>query len=152
MALWRSRISSCVAVNCLFWRGEPGSDYMEWNARCQLTTWHPTDSPTRPTAPGEGRGVPSWPGPINDYARKQWAGLVGGYYAPRVEQFMAQGLADANAKRNFNTTAVVQRQAKLAYDWQTDFGNIGLTHPVGDPASVSTKLRAKYAIYFASCS
>ena len=34
-----------------------------------------------------------------DYARKQWAGLVGDYYLPRVEQYVEQGLADADAGR-----------------------------------------------------
>ena len=44
---------------------------MEWNARAQLTTWHPTDAPTNPTPPGEGNEPYSWPGNIDDYARKQ---------------------------------------------------------------------------------
>ena len=63
-------------------------DYMEWNARAQLTTWHPVNSPTHPTPNPEGSGHELWPGHINDYARKQWAGLVGGYYAPRIEQYL----------------------------------------------------------------
>ena len=46
------------------------SDFMKWNARAQITTWHPTNSPTDPTPPETN---PSWPGTINDYARKQWA-------------------------------------------------------------------------------
>ena len=87
-------------------------DFMEWNARVQLTTWHPVDSPTNPT-PSENT---PWPGAINDYARKQWAGLVGDYYAARVEQYLEQGLADANRKTRFNTSEVTQREARLAFD------------------------------------
>lgn len=73
------------------------SDFMEWNARAQLTTWHPVDSPTHPTPNPEGPNTQKhvWPGLINDYAKKQWSGLVGDYYAPRVAQYVAQGVADA---------------------------------------------------------
>ena len=74
-------------------------DFMEWNARAQLTTWHPVDSPSHPTPNPEGSGHEPWPGHIDDYARKQWAGLVGDYYLPRVEQYVEQGLADADAGR-----------------------------------------------------
>jgi len=126
-------------------------DFMEWNARAQLTTWHPTDSPTNPTPPTEGTAPSSWPGRINDYARKQWSGLVGGYYAVRVEQYLEQGLADARAGRPFDSSAVARREAKLAFDWQTDFENIGPTQPVGDPVAVSSALRAKYSGFFAGC-
>jgi alpha-N-acetylglucosaminidase len=124
-------------------------DFMEWNARAQITTWHPTDSPTNPTPPETN---PTWPGTINDYARKQWAGLISTYYAERVDLYLKQALVDANLKhRRFNTTAVRLRQAKLAYEWQTNFGNIGSTEPTGDPVNVSTALRAKYSFYFAGC-
>lgn len=124
------------------------SDFMEWNARAQITTWHPTDSPTNPTPP---ESNPAWPGGIDDYARKQWAGLVGGYYAVRAEQYLEQALVDANLGRGFNMMEVLRRQAKVVYEWQTDVGNIGPTQPTGDLVGVSTELRAKYSPYFASC-
>jgi alpha-N-acetylglucosaminidase len=44
-------------------------DYLEYNARNQITLWGPT-------------------GQINDYAAKQWGGLVGTYYLPRWKLFM----------------------------------------------------------------
>ena len=79
-------------------------------------------------------------------------GLVAGYYAERVELHLEQALADVHlGHRRFNSTAVRLHQAKLAYEWQTDFGNIGPTQPIGDPIGVSTVLRAKYSFYFASC-
>eukprot|EP01045_Picozoa_sp_COSAG04_P035789 COSAG04_NODE_8415_length_979_cov_1.267045_1_plen_48_part_00 len=43
------------------------------------------------------------------------------------------------------------RQAKLAYDWQTDWGNKYPTEPVGEPVAPSRALHAKYARFFASC-
>ena len=126
------------------------ADFMEWNARAQITTWHPTDRPSNPTPPTEGT-PPAWPGKINDYARKQWSGLVGNYYAPRVQLYLEQGLADARAGRAFDTPTVVRHQAKLAFDWQTDFGNIGPTEPAGDPVEVSAGLMQKYTGFFEGC-
>ena len=79
-------------------------------------------------------------------------GLVAGYYAERVELHLEQALADVRlGHRQVNSTAVRLRQAKLAYEWQTDFGNIGPTQPIGDPIGVSVAPRAKYSVYFASC-
>ena len=89
------------------------TDFMEWNARAQLTTWHPVAPWHRSVARGPGVGP-------NDYARKQWAGLVLGYYAPRVDSYLAQGLADAAAARPLDAQAMDLRQAKLALAWQRE--------------------------------
>ena len=122
------------------------ADFMEWNARSQLTTWHPV-APWHETV-GRGTGV----GP-NDYARKSWAGLVGGYYAARVAEYLAQGLADAAAGRGLNAAAMDRRQAKLAYAWQNDLGDGKYPlEPAGDPVAVSVAMREKYGGYFGSCS
>ncbi|KAF2019260.1 glycoside hydrolase family 89 protein [Aaosphaeria arxii CBS 175.79] len=48
---------------------EEVADFFEYTARNQLTLWGPE-------------------GEINDYASKQWGGLVGGYYLPRWEVFL----------------------------------------------------------------
>ena len=121
------------------------ADFMEWNARAQLTTWYPTLSPGQATPGQQG-------GKCNDYARKHWAGLVGGYYAARVDEYVAQALEDSNAGRAFSQPALNRRVAKLSYNWQTDFGNIGLTNPAGDPVNVSLQLRTKYSRFFTACS
>ena len=82
--------------------------------------------------------------------------MIGDYYAPRVGQYLEQGLEDAKAGRPFSTSEMVVRQAKLAYDFQTGF--IGLDDntyplkPIGDPAKISQTLLDKYAGYFVSCS
>ena len=107
--------------------------------------------PDHPVPPPEGSGSEPWPGHINDYARKQWAGLVGDYYAPRVGCYLKQGLADAAAGRPFGAAACLKCQSKLAYEWQTAFGNKYPTEPAGDPVKVSAALRAKYASSFARC-
>ncbi|OJD13955.1 hypothetical protein AJ78_05642 [Emergomyces pasteurianus Ep9510] len=45
------------------------ADFFEYNARNQITTWGPTKA-------------------LDDYAQKQWAGLVSGYYYPRWRIFL----------------------------------------------------------------
>lgn len=128
------------------------SDFMEWNARAQLTTWHPVSSPTDPKPNPEGSGG-TWPGLIDDYARKQWAGLVGDYYAVRIDNcYLKVGMAAAAKGEPVDVALVTKCQSALAYSWQTDWGDDKYpSQPVGDPMAVSTALRAKYAPYFASC-
>ena len=67
-------------------------------------------------------------------------------------RFLEQGLADARAGRPFDTAAMAVRQARLAYEWQTSFGDHRYTTtPVGDAVEISHALRDKYAGFFASC-
>jgi alpha-N-acetylglucosaminidase len=113
-------------------------DFMEWNARCQVTTWKPTPKN----------------GPIGepeDYARKHWSGLVSDYYATRVDLFTKQALLDAAKGKPFNIEATKAQRVKLAYEWQTDFGNSYPTTPESDPVTVSTALTAKWGGFFGAC-
>ncbi|KAF9233217.1 C-terminal domain-containing protein [Melanogaster broomeanus] len=59
---------------------------------------------------------------INDYASKQWAGLVAGYYAPRWEAFV-QYLVDT--KQNgapYNATVVLDMMIAIGEKWTTRLG------------------------------
>lgn len=121
------------------------ADFMEWNARSQLTTWKPT--------PKEGPlGSP------NDYAKKHWSGLISGYYVPRVRLIKEQALATIAEHgpaatpdpENLNTTKDA-RLAMLAYKFQTAFGNGYPLDPVGDPAVVSAALLSKWGRFFTAC-
>ena len=115
------------------------ADFMEWNARSQLTTWKPT--------PANGPlGMP------NDYARKHWSGLVKDYYAARVHLYTEQALVDAAQHKPFNQNALHTKLVNLAYQWQTSFGNGYPTQPVGDPATVSKDLVSKWGRFFGACS
>jgi alpha-N-acetylglucosaminidase len=59
--------------------------YLEYQARNQITLWGPT-------------------GEINDYASKQWAGLVGEYYAQRWEAFVAILVGQKTSRAAYNAT------------------------------------------------
>ena len=120
------------------------SDFMEWNARAQLTTWYPViGSASAPMVQQNGRD--------HDYARKQWSGILRDVYIPRAELYRKQALQDAAAGQPFNATAIDKSYAQLAYKWQTDYPSTYPTDPVGDPVAVSTELFNKYSKYFRAC-
>ena len=112
-------------------------DFYEWNARVQLTTWHPV-------AKGSTQIQPS------DYAAKQWSGLIEDYYAARVRLHQRQALADASKGRPLDTNATAALEAEHAYNWTTAT-NTYPTTPVGDALTVSAAMQKKYASYFTGC-
>lgn len=98
----------------------------EWNARNQLTLWGPR-------------------GEIRDYAAKQWAGLVGGYYRPRWQRFL-RALAEAlDAGVALNQTAVthdvfVNVEEPFTLD-RTRFPH----EPSGDPFEICQELYDRWS-------
>ncbi|GJE89695.1 glycoside hydrolase family 89 protein [Phanerochaete sordida] len=74
--------------------------YLEYEARNQLTLWGPD-------------------GQIDDYASKQWAGLVGGYYAVRWQAFV-DALVDAKTTgQAFNATDFSGKMLQLGKTFDT---------------------------------
>lgn len=117
--------------------------FMEWNARCQITTWYPT--------PARGQGFPGQQGGRdNDYARKHWSGLIRDYYAVRAELLVHQAVVDGLAGKALNTSAVSSTQGELAYNWTTSTVPYP-SLPTGDYVSLSANMRDKYGIYFEGC-
>ena len=120
------------------------ANFMEWNAKAQLTTWYPViGSAAAPHAPQGTRD--------HDYARKQWSGLLADVQIPRARLFQRQALQNAAAGQPFNDTAASASYTMQSFKWQTDFGNHYPTEPKGDAVAISTALREKYASYFGSC-
>ena len=120
------------------------ADFMEWNARAQLTSWYPViGSESAPVVQQGGRD--------HDYARKQWSGLLRDVYIPRAELYMKQAKADAAAGRAFDSAAAAQSYARLSYQWQTGYPSEYPTKPEGGAVAVSTELRLKWAPYFSDC-
>ena len=115
------------------------SDFYEWNARVQLTTWNPT--------PKNAEKVPE--GPI-DYASKHWNGLIRDYYAERVARYAAQAIKDADASRPLNQTAISQIAASLAYEWTTSTSKYPKV-PYENFVDVAVEMQQKYAHVFDVC-
>lgn len=120
-------------------------DFMEWNARAQLTTWYPVlGSSAAPEVQQSGRD--------HDYARKQWSGLIKDVYIPRAKLYRDLGVRTAELRTKFNATEAAGSYARLAYTWQTGFPSSYPVLPVGDAVAISTALRNKWAPYFSACS
>ncbi|KAH7910217.1 glycoside hydrolase family 89 protein [Hygrophoropsis aurantiaca] len=75
--------------------------YLEYNARNQITLWGPD-------------------GEINDYASKQWGGLVGGYYLKRWEAFI-EYLAGTRANgTTYNASVVLDIMLEIGSRWDNE--------------------------------
>lgn len=78
--------------------GGKDADFFEYNARNQITLWGPE-------------------GEIQDYASRQWSGLVGDYYAHRWQMFVDYLVATPPASYNQKTF-----NAQLL-QWESQWGN-----------------------------
>jgi len=108
------------------WATSPAEERLyEWNARNQITLWGPQD------------------GPLYDYANKQWAGLICGFYVPRWQRFIValdRSLAEGVP---FDATVFEQsiRDWEAAWTHQTEsYSN----HPLGDSIAVAERLLATH--------
>eukprot|EP01062_Namystynia_karyoxenos_P058893 TRINITY_DN50349_c0_g1_i1.p1 TRINITY_DN50349_c0_g1~~TRINITY_DN50349_c0_g1_i1.p1 ORF type:complete len:862 (+),score=324.47 TRINITY_DN50349_c0_g1_i1:79-2586(+) len=112
------------------WAREWGADedeqqWLEFNARNQITLW------------GDH-------GEINDYAKKEWGGLVRDYYRARWEILFAQANRTAPAwdpNVYYNTT---YNQVELAFSKRPFVDKKYPTAPEHDAVQVATVLYAKY--------
>lgn len=84
------------------WAGHDKSyaKYLEYNARNQITLWGPS-------------------GEINDYASKQWAGLVGGYYYPRWSMFVEHLKMSKASGTAYNGTELSGALLKFGQEWSS---------------------------------
>lgn len=74
------------------------SSYLEYNARNQITLWGPT-------------------GQINDYASRQWGGLVSGYYARRWKAFVRYLVETKKNGMTYNATMVSDIMLEIGEQW-----------------------------------
>ncbi|KIJ08773.1 glycoside hydrolase family 89 protein [Paxillus involutus ATCC 200175] len=101
------------------------SAYLEYTARNQITLWGPD-------------------GEINDYASKQWGGLVAGYYAPRWEAFV-QYLVDTKENgTSYNSTAVLDVMIEMGGKWDNQTGGF-VEGVIGDSLETVLALASKYS-------
>ncbi|MBN8457487.1 MAG: alpha-N-acetylglucosaminidase C-terminal domain-containing protein [Verrucomicrobia bacterium] len=100
-------------------------DLCERNARLLLTTW--------------GASVSD----LNDYANREWAGLLAGFYRPRWQQFLTALYAAVDQGTGFDENAV---RASIG-TWELAWTNGHETYPsvpAGDTVAVATALWTKY--------
>lgn len=112
---------------------EEEANLYEFNARNQVTLWGPKVVDNNSV----------W-GYNNDYAAKNWQGLVSGYYLPRWQLFMQYAQDALQASREFATAEYIQADMDLGVafceDTKTNFPSV----PEGDTVATSALLQAKY--------
>jgi len=106
-------------------------DLCEYNARLLLTTWANSTSS------------------LNDYANRDWSGLIGGFYLPRWQQFMTNLYSAVDNSQAFNQTAIQNQIAAWELQWITQH-QVYSTNTTGDTLTVVSNLFAKYYTQAAS--
>lgn len=81
---------------------------LEFNARNQVTIWGPN-------------------GEINDYAAKQWSGLIADYYAPRWRLFLEELRLCIMTNSSFNSSAFIRKVLSVI---ERPFSYQNKTYPV----------------------
>jgi alpha-N-acetylglucosaminidase len=102
----------------------------EWNARTIITLWGAQENQA-----------------IDDYANKQWAGLLTDFYLPRWERFFQQADAALAGGKPFDIAACQQ----ASYDWELQWTRKNDPYPAtprGDAVAVSRRLWNEYGKYF----
>ena len=103
--------------------------YLEYNARNQITLWGPD-------------------GEINDYASKQWAGLVKGYYLPRWQSFIDYLVGTKRNGTAYDPTQVRQIMIQIGKDWDQQTWGRDKSEPWGirgDTFDMVQKILQKWA-------
>ncbi len=100
----------------------------EWNARRVLTLWGKT---TR----------------IDDYARKEWSGMISGYYHARWKRCLDEVSKALKAGKPFDSSTFNRELRKWMVDW-SDAKEIYPAEPRGDSVAIAKKLWAKYGDVF----
>ncbi|MCD6392593.1 MAG: alpha-N-acetylglucosaminidase C-terminal domain-containing protein, partial [Planctomycetes bacterium] len=96
----------------------------EWNARRVLTLW------------GTGKV-------IRDYARKEWSGMLGGFYLHRWEWYLREVGESLDGEHPFDSKAFSQK----LWEWERDWADGTETYPIaprGDSIAAARKLWARY--------
>lgn len=122
------------------------SDYMEWSARSQVTSWLPACE-VRPTS-NTTMDVCGSRSDLNDYANKQWGGLVASFHTGRIQCFVSQAASDFARGAPLDYYAYNKCLDDWTWTWQHDFG--GKLYPIcweptGDAIAISKELLEKYS-------
>ncbi|KAG1734578.1 glycoside hydrolase family 89 protein [Suillus lakei] len=116
------------AANSLSYGNASYAAFLEHNAWNQITLWGPT-------------------GEINDYASKQWGGLVGGYYMSRWESFVDYLVGTKASGDAYNATAIANAMLVIGEQWDVQKWDLTMSWgTVGDSWSVVQALATKYTL------
>jgi alpha-N-acetylglucosaminidase len=101
------------------------SNLCEYNARMLPTTWT--------------SGVNE----LNDYANREWAGLLSGFYLPRWQQFITNLYAAVDNNQSFNESSARTAIGNWELQWINQH-QVYPSTPAGDTLVISSNLFQKY--------
>lgn len=102
-------------------------DYYEMNARRLITTWG---------------------GSLNDYACRNWSGLMLGYYSKRWELYIREATSAVIAGKTFDADALRAATDKLQKQWVVATDEVPAAETDLDILTHCRQLREKYRAYF----
>ncbi|KAG6574626.1 Alpha-N-acetylglucosaminidase [Phytophthora cinnamomi] len=101
-------------------------EYYEYEARNQVTRWGDNNNEA-----------------IHDYAGKEWAGLVKGYYLPRWNMWLTEVCSAYTGHREMDEKALKKQRIAFELKWQLSHEPYPTT-TVGDSFSISKRLYSEY--------
>eukprot|EP00040_Diaphanoeca_grandis_P012322 m.62506 g.62506 ORF g.62506 m.62506 type:complete len:871 (+) comp23167_c0_seq2:160-2772(+) len=110
------------------------ADFMEWNARAQVTSWFPSDGCDGHSTSLDG---------LWDYGNKAWSGLVKGYYDQRFHIYADHKLQALALGETVLASSYVGDVVKLACEFAHSTQGLSPT-AVGDAVALSKQLLQKY--------
>jgi alpha-N-acetylglucosaminidase len=99
--------------------------FYEWNARTIITLWGSPDNR------------------LHEYAHRQWAGLMSGFYLPRWERFIARLDESLKHDQPFDGKKFERDIRNWEYEW-TRRNDAYPIEPQGDPVATSRRMWKKY--------
>lgn len=103
--------------------------YYDWDARAIVSCWG-----------FEG-------GKLNDYANREWNGLVGTYYLPRWERFTSGVIDAVREGRDFDEAAFIAWSKRFEWEWVSSEQHFA-EKPSGNPAKLSRELYRRWSCEF----
>ena len=99
--------------------------HYEWNARNQITLWGPRDSI------------------LHEYARKEWAGLLGSFYRERWERFLDRLGVSLQSSAPFDEESFQKEMMEFEEQWTHGPETFDAT-PEGDSVAIARELATEY--------
>lgn len=131
-------VDALVGSDAYFLMGKWVEDARAWGKTAEEKDYYETDSRLLLTCWGQ-KGKH-----LTDYANRDWNGLIGTYYLPRWEKFIA-GLNESLAGGEpFNPKAYLEWCNDFEWDWAHSKNRMS-SRPSGNPRALSQKMYDKYA-------
>lgn len=81
--------------------------------------------------------------PLNEYACRQWSGLLSDFYKPRWQMFFAQATQSLNQKTDFNLVKFKEEVSNWEWKWVNQRKDYPV-QTIGNSVQIATEMHEKY--------